>query len=222
MKTIEIKCKGSSLAQINDLVPFQGNLKDLSEENYKKLRKEILELGFSEPVSVWEHDGVLKILNGHQRLKTLKMMRDEGFEIPPIPISFIQAKDDEEAKKKILALTSQYGNITSHGLREFMGDSGLDFSDISSSFSFPEINMGIFEVEYLKDVNPPVQEGITDPLEEWKGMPEFTQEDKTAYKTVILHFSDQEAVDNFSTLIDQPITDKTRTLWYPLVYFSLL
>jgi len=46
MKNIKIACKGNTTASITELVPFQGNLKDLSTVNYKKLRGEIIRLGF--------------------------------------------------------------------------------------------------------------------------------------------------------------------------------
>lgn len=39
---------------IADLLPTQGDLKDLSEVNYKKLKSNIERRGFIEPVSVWE------------------------------------------------------------------------------------------------------------------------------------------------------------------------
>ncbi|MBK8202452.1 MAG: hypothetical protein IPK68_09130 [Bdellovibrionales bacterium] len=56
---IQIKCRGAESVPYDKLNPLQGNLKDLSDENYSKLKKEILELGFSEPISVWENDGKL-------------------------------------------------------------------------------------------------------------------------------------------------------------------
>lgn len=49
----------------------------------------------------------------------------------------------------------------------------------------------------------------------WKGMPEFEHEDKTAYKSIVLHFKDQAAVDTFAALVGQNITLNTRYLWYP-------
>lgn len=149
-KTVEIKCKGADALFIDQLEPFQGNLKELSKPNYEKLKKEILELGFSEPVSVWPHNGKFLLLNGHQRVRTLQSMKTEGFDIPKIPVSFIDAKDVKEAKKKILALTSQYGEITKQGLYEFMNDADLAMPEIEDSFRFPEINFEVFKAEFLE------------------------------------------------------------------------
>lgn len=54
-----------------------------------------------------------------------------------------------------------------------------------------------------------------DPYAEWEGMPEYSHQDKTAFRSLTVHFKDQEAVDQFATLVDQAITPKTRFLWFP-------
>jgi hypothetical protein len=51
--------------------------------------------------------------------------------------------------------------------------------------------------------------------EHWQDMPEFVQEDKTSYREIKIHFPDQKSVDAFARLLNQPITDKTKFLWYP-------
>lgn len=56
---------------------------------------------------------------------------------------------------------------------------------------------------------------VDDPDGEWVDMPEFHNEDKTSFQSIHLHFKDQATVDEFAKLIDQTISDKTRSLWYP-------
>jgi hypothetical protein len=50
---------------------------------------------------------------------------------------------------------------------------------------------------------------------EWTGMPEFIQEDLTSFRSIILHFRNQEDIEEFSKLIDQKIPPKQKYLWYP-------
>lgn len=55
---------------------------------------------------------------------------------------------------------------------------------------------------------------------EWKGMPEFEQQDETAFRTIKVHCATQADVDAFAALVarefeGQTVTDKTRYLWYP-------
>jgi hypothetical protein len=54
-----------------------------------------------------------------------------------------------------------------------------------------------------------------DPNEEWQGMPEFEQEDKTAFKSVTVHFANIVDMEEFAKLLDQTITEKTKSIWYP-------
>lgn len=141
IKTIKIACKGADTKDIDELEEYQGNLKSLSTANYKKLRKEILELGFSEPISVWQNNGSSFILNGHQRLRVLKKMREDGYDVSAVPVNYVDAENEVEAKRKILSLTSQYGNMTEDGLYEFMHDAAIDIEEVAESFNFPEIDL---------------------------------------------------------------------------------
>lgn len=50
---------------------------------------------------------------------------------------------------------------------------------------------------------------------EWQDMPEFIQEDLTSFRKIVIHFRNQEDVDKFSTLIQQKITPKQKSLWFP-------
>lgn len=59
------------------------------------------------------------------------------------------------------------------------------------------------------------QEGEFDAAAEWKGMPEFENEDVTGYQPVHVHFKCKEDRDAFAALIGQKFTDKTRSIWYP-------
>jgi len=53
--------------------------------------------------------------------------------------------------------------------------------------------------------------------EEWQGMPEFVQEDLSSYRMIMVHFGSEEAVDSFAKLVDQTITPRTKSIWYPKV-----
>jgi hypothetical protein len=57
--------------------------------------------------------------------------------------------------------------------------------------------------------------GETNAEEEWKGMPEFDQQDKNSFRHIIVHFETQSDVDEFSRLIGQNLTDKTKSIWHP-------
>jgi hypothetical protein len=49
----------------------------------------------------------------------------------------------------------------------------------------------------------------------WKGMPEFEQEKNKPYKTLYLHFRNEKDYQEFAELVNQKLTEKTKTIWYP-------
>jgi DNA modification methylase len=148
---IRIECEGKEKLPISKLEPFQGELKSLSEENYLKLKKELLEQGFSEPISVWKHQGHNYVLNGHQRLRVLTKMAEEGLNIPEIPISLVQARTIKDAKRKILGLAGQYGKVEEEGLYEFLSTNELEALEVFEHVRFPEIDENSFLDEYFND-----------------------------------------------------------------------
>ena len=50
---------------------------------------------------------------------------------------------------------------------------------------------------------------------EWRGMPEFIQDDQTSLRQIIVHFKSQEDVDAFAALVEQNLTSKTKFIWFP-------
>jgi site-specific DNA-methyltransferase (adenine-specific) len=125
------------------LEAFQGELKELTDGEKAKLRHEIETRGFTEPITAWRKGKRLKVLNGHQRLAVLEEMDAQGLRIPKIPVNIIKAKNEKEAKLKLLALTSQYGKMTPTGLQEFIKEAGLqdNLDELLDSFRFPELNL---------------------------------------------------------------------------------
>ena len=136
--TVKMACTGAATLDIVELRAFQGDLKTLSPANAKKLRRQILETGFSEPIAVWRQDGKYHVLNGHQRLTVLSSLREEGWNVPSVPVCWVEAESEAQARHKVLALTSQFGSITSDGLSAFLELAELTRADLEG-FRFPEL-----------------------------------------------------------------------------------
>ena len=127
-----------------ELEEFQGNLKTITQENANKLKKEILELGWTAPVFVWDK----KILDGHGRLFVLKQLDAEGYEIPEIPVIEIYAKDEHEAGRILLGINSNFQTITNEGFLDFIETYNIDFPELEN-IVLPNIDMKIIEQEML-------------------------------------------------------------------------
>lgn len=122
---------------IIDLLPTQGDLKDLTDKNYQKLKNTIEKRGFSVPVYIWEDDqGIKHLLDGHQRRRVLET---EGW-TEPIPYLKIPAENLQEAMARLLEITSQYGTITQEGIDEFIARYKLPEMEIYQAVTFDAIS----------------------------------------------------------------------------------
>ncbi len=153
MKKVKIECTGTESLALSKFTEMQGSLKDLSDDNYERLKKSILKYGFSFPMFVWKDKKTNYIVDAHQRKKVLKRLEAEGYEIPALPTVFINAKDKKEAKEKLLQLNSNYGKITQDGLYEFLNEPGfeLDFEELKLDIDLPDVDMELFGGSFLND-----------------------------------------------------------------------
>lgn len=118
MSTVDIALELADLPHVpvTALEPFQGNLKELTAREYNKLKKSLQENGVIVPFFVWQETG--KLLDGHQRQRVF--MR-EGWHVD-VPVVYISADDVQDAKRKLLVISSQYGKVTQDGWDEFTFD----------------------------------------------------------------------------------------------------
>lgn len=115
---------------IDALVPFQGELKELSERQYSKLKKSILTEGIFTPFFVWHDNGIGRIIDGHQRER---VMSREGWQMD-VPVIYIDAANEQEAKRRLLLVSSQYGRVTQEGWDAFTFDLDSDWLKESVHF----------------------------------------------------------------------------------------
>lgn len=127
-------------ADYRKIVPLQGNLKDLTRTNYDKLKKSISDDGLIVPVFLWQQpDGELGIMDAHQRQRLFTQeeavfVYEDGVPSYEIPYVLIDAKDEKDAKQKLLKISSQYGVVTKEGFDEFAFD--LDPEVVEGSTTF--------------------------------------------------------------------------------------
>ncbi len=153
-KNIKIACKGATDVSLAELTELEGNLKDLSEANYVKLRNSITEFGFSFPIFMWEDPLNNKkwIIDAHHRIKTLRKMEEEGWSVPRLPADYIHAKDKTEAKKKLLLVNSRYAKITEEGLYEFNNEAGFEIGvEFAELLDIPGIDLDVDDVQVKKE-----------------------------------------------------------------------
>lgn len=141
MKDIKVTCQGAATLRLEELTDIQKDLKTLSAKNYEKLNKSILKHGITYPLFVWRDGERNCTLDGNQRVRVLTKMQEDGYVIPPLPVDFIEAADEKEAKEKILVLCSQFGSYTSESVYSFVETGGLNWPEIEPLLDLPQINM---------------------------------------------------------------------------------
>jgi len=214
-KSIRIACSTKDHLPLESLKEFQGDLKVLMVDKFDQLKKLILDTGFAFPILVWKSpEGKNCIIGGHQRVAVLRKLKKEGYEIPELPVVFIEAADYKAAKERVLQDIAQYGKVGYQGLYEFMHEAQIGMDEMMKSYTIPEVNLTDFARGFFED-DPSKLGVVTDPNEEWKGMPEFNQQDKTSFRHIIVHFAKQEDVEKFFAKIEMSCTDETKSIWYP-------
>ncbi|SRR6266498_2782586 len=133
--TVKINCKAAIEIALEDLIPLQRHLKQLTQANFEKLKGSIIKHGISFPIFIWKHEGQKFTIDGHQRHLVLRKMAGEGYQIPPLPCALIQAKDRKEAAEKILLISSQYGRMSEESLDEFLAENDLSFLNSRTSLN---------------------------------------------------------------------------------------
>lgn len=83
----------------------------------------------------------------------LSKMKEDGWKVPAVPVVYIRAANEKEAKEKVLLLTSQYGHYTQESLFDFIKAADLDWGSIEGLMDFPQLDMD------LPAESPTVEEG---------------------------------------------------------------
>lgn len=156
---IRISCKVSDFLPLESIEVFQGNLKKRTQTEIEQIIKSILKFGFSFPLFVWQHNGRNGCMDGHGRILALIQMsqyyyylekdgslnykKEQPPPLPDLPVVYIEAENEAEAKQKLLRLNSTYGVIDVDGFKEFVVGLELDWADLAlpsgELFEFPDI-----------------------------------------------------------------------------------
>jgi hypothetical protein len=122
------------LVRIGDIQELQGNLKELTETNYNKLLARLKSKGFLYPLYLWKDKGKFYTLDGKQRHRVIEKEYGADTMLPYIEV---KAANRIEAKKEILAISSDYGTVTKDGYDEFTGEfEPEDFEELENEMAF--------------------------------------------------------------------------------------
>lgn len=145
MKNVRVNIRGVVNLRLSDLNAFQEDIKVLTDENYVRMKEEILQDGFSfSPHVFLDSEGKAWLLDGHQRRTCLERMEKEGFQIPIIPCMEVEAESLEHARRLVLAAASQFGTFRVNKLAEFAKKTGLEPIKLTQRFALPSVKLERF------------------------------------------------------------------------------
>tara|TARA_R110002033_G_scaffold170725_1_gene213942 strand:+ start:330 stop:917 length:588 start_codon:yes stop_codon:yes gene_type:complete len=140
----------------DDLLPFQGDLKDLTTSGYDNLVSSLKKHGFFVPVYIWkgadrEHEAQPFLIDGHQRQRVFQSgaMTIEGGLVPTIPIF---AKTAQQAAELLLRFDSQHGTRTNQGLYHFISEHALEIDNLAD-LDLTDYNHELFKTEFFNEVD---------------------------------------------------------------------
>lgn len=152
-KKILVKCEAPFKVAHDELHELQGDLKSLPRAEYEKLRRAILEDGFSFAIHAWQHKKKWFILDGHQRLKVVKkLIEEEGYAPMSLPVVPVKADSYDQAKRKLLTAASNYGQGNPEGLAAFLKDANISADELSGLVSISGIDTVAFIEKHLAQV----------------------------------------------------------------------
>lgn len=183
---------------ISELVPNPRNARLHPDWQIKQIIASMKEWGWTIPMLVDEDGGIIA---GHGRLQAAMQL---GYTEAPC----LTAKGWSDTKKRAyiladnkLTLNGAWDNDLLRSELEDLGASGFDTTLI-----------GFNDAEFAQLI---ASDAEIDPAKEWANMPGFDQDDIRSFRKIIMHFKDQEAVDEFSRRIGQTFTPSTKFAWFP-------
>ena len=153
-------------------------------------------------------NGKALLYDGHQRLSAWQTIHGADYEMDAMQSD--RPLTDEEHKELIVTLHT--------------GATGSWDWNRLSGWDAPKLQEWGMTKEILKEWNNDannLQEFINSEGEdldigkEWEGMPEYNNKDMKPFRQIIISFLSQDDIDNFSLLINQKITDKTKSIQIP-------
>lgn len=174
---------------LSTLKPAPYNPRRIDPASMAALTKSLERFGLVEPIIWNERTGY--VVGGHQRLEVLTKKRATETAVVVVDL------DETDEKALNVALNSP------HLTGQFTDDLEGLLAEIRAA-----------DTELAQDLR--LEElGFLDIGEAWAGMPEFENEDQGAAFSVKVNFADEESMQRFAALVEQTVTPKTRSIWYP-------
>lgn len=189
-----------TLKKTSTLIPYARNSRVHTEEQVSQIAASIQEWGFTIPILIDEEN---TLIAGHGRL-----LAAQKLELEQVPTMTATGWSDAQKRAYVIADNKLTENSTWDEELLKVEIKQLEFDN----YNIENLGFGMDELATLfldKDF------GETDAFEEWQDMPEYDNEKIEYYRSIKVHFDNQEDIDEFTEKTGLKITDDTRFIRYP-------
>lgn len=184
--------------KINKLKPDNENARTHADKNIEAIKKSLDNFGQQKPIVIDKNNMVVA---GNGTLEAAKYLGWEEIDVVSTSLTGNELRAFAIADNRTGELSDWDLDKLSSILEELTADKTID----EFITGFDPVDMDRFGSEFEP----------TDVDEEWKNMPEFDQQDKTAYRSITVHFHNEEAIKDFEEKLDLSLPKKARYLWLP-------
>ncbi len=193
--------------KLSDLQPDKRNARKRDRRANTTLEHSLRELGAGRSILI-DCNGQVIAGNGviesaaKAGITEVEVIPSDGTRIIAVQRTDLDLETDPQARELAIAdnRTAELAEWNPETLAELSQD-----LDLQPYFTANELR----ELTGLSDGE------ANDVTAEYEGMPEYTSEDQTGVRQLIVHFKTLDAVHNFAQLIGQSINEKTKFVWYP-------
>lgn len=199
------KCSYTELMPIESALKIQNpnNNNEHPEQQIENLAKIIKYQGQRSPIVISSRTGL--ITKGHGRLLAMSKLGWKNVAV--------EYQDYEDHNQEFADMTAD---------NEIARHSSLNinkFLDQIKEFEVDNIELlGLNEIPVLDFSETKIDFGGEKKVnhdEHWQDMPEFKQDDKTGFRSMIVHFETEDDLKKFFETIGQSFTKKTKSIWFP-------
>jgi len=182
------------------LIPYAGNPRKHSPTQVAQLKASMTEFGWTIPVLVDERG---EVIAGHGRIIAASEL---GYTTAPV----MTARGWTKAQIKAYRIADNQLTMNSWWEPELLR---LELGElVALNFDLDLTGLDRLSLDGLLIDGV---DGGNDPDQAWSGMPEYANEDLNPVQKLIVNFASHKDVHDFAELIGQPLTEHTRSIWYP-------
>jgi len=194
----KIHCKYDALIDPSELKYHPKNRNKHPEDQIERLAEIIEYQGWRYAIKVSTLSGC--VTSGHGRIAAA--FKKKWKQVPVVYQDY-ESSDQEYADVQADNAIASWAELN-------FAEINTDIPDLGPDLDIKMLGLKNFFLNYS-------DKEVSSKHDDWSDMPEYDQPDAFGFHKMTIHFVDQEALEQFSRIIKQKITTKTRSIWFPEV-----